>query len=255
MRFRPCIDLRQGRVVQIVGATLADGEANQPITNFETETAPVVYAQMYQADGLSGGHVIALGPGNEAAARAALAAYPGGMQMGGGITPANAASYLNVGASHVIVTSYVFREGQIDMDRLEQLVAAVGKERLVLDLSCRRRGQEFWVVTDRWQRFSQVQVSAETLLWLADYCDEFLVHGVDVEGKRTGIEAELVEMLGRWSPIPVTYAGGATQLADLDRVREVGQGRVDLTIGSALDIFGGNVPYREVVAWQRREEG
>jgi phosphoribosylformimino-5-aminoimidazole carboxamide ribotide isomerase len=255
MRFRPCIDLRQGRVVQIVGATLADGEANQPITNFETETAPEVYAQMYQADGLSGGHVIALGPGNEAAARAALAAYPGGMQMGGGITPANAASYLNVGASHVIVTSYVFREGQIDMDRLEQLVAAVGKERLVLDLSCRRRGQEFWVVTDRWQRFSQVQVSAETLLWLADYCDEFLVHGVDVEGKRTGIEAELVEMLGRWSPIPVTYAGGATQLADLDRVREVGQGRVDLTIGSALDIFGGNVPYREVVAWQRREEG
>jgi phosphoribosylformimino-5-aminoimidazole carboxamide ribotide isomerase len=255
MRFRPCIDLRQGRVVQIVGATLADGEANQPITNFETETAPEVYAQMYQADGLSGGHVIALGPGNEAAARAALAAYPGGMQMGGGITPANAASYLNVGASHVIVTSYVFREGQIDMDRLEELVAAVGKERLVLDLSCRRRGQEFWVVTDRWQRFSQVQVSAETLLWLADYCDEFLVHGVDVEGKRTGIEAELVEMLGRWSPIPVTYAGGATQLADLDRVREVGQGRVDLTIGSALDIFGGNVPYREVVAWQRREEG
>jgi phosphoribosylformimino-5-aminoimidazole carboxamide ribotide isomerase len=254
MRFRPCIDLRQGRVVQIVGGTLTDGEASQPITNFQTEVDPTVYAQMYQADRLSGGHVIALGPGNESAALSALAAYPGGMQMGGGITPANAGNFLDAGASHVIVTSYVFREGQIDMERLNRLVAVVGKERLVLDLSCRRRDNDFWVVTDRWQRFSAVKIGADTLAWLADYCDEFLVHGVDVEGKRTGIESDLVEMLGRWSPIPVTYAGGATQLADLDRVKELGQGKVDLTIGSALDIFGGDVPYQEVVAWQRRQE-
>jgi phosphoribosylformimino-5-aminoimidazole carboxamide ribotide isomerase len=237
-----------------VGGSLRDDDAAGPLTNFETERAPAEFARLYQADNLSGGHVIALGPGNETAALAALAAFPGGMQLGGGITPDNAATYLEAGASHVIVTSYVFREGQVDMARLERLVQTVGRERLVLDLSCRKRGAEFWVVTDRWQRFTEVAVQAETLAWLAGYCAEFLVHGVDVEGKRSGIEAGLVERLGAWSPLPVTYAGGAKSLADLDRVKQLGQGRVDLTIGSALDIFGGDVPYRAVVAWQAEQD-
>ena len=254
MRFRPCIDLREGRVVQIVGGSLRDGDDQSITTNFETEQPSTVYARQYRADHLPGGHVIALGPGNRDAALAALSAYPGGMQMGGGITPDNAKEYLDAGASHVIVTSYVFHKGQVDSQRLATLTTAVGKQRLVLDLSCRRRGSDFWVVTDRWQQFSEVPVSRKTMIWLADYCAEFLVHGVDVEGKRTGIEVALVEMLGNWSPIPVTYAGGAKALADLDRVKTLGKGRVDLSIGSALDIFGGDVPYRQVVAWQRREE-
>jgi phosphoribosylformimino-5-aminoimidazole carboxamide ribotide isomerase len=237
-----------------VGGSLKDGDEQGPVTNFETNRSAAAYAHMYQADNLTGGHVIALGSGNRAAALSALIAFPGGMQMGGGITPDNAKDYLEAGASHVIVTSYVFREGQVDMERLNRLVAAVGKNRLVLDLSCRKRGDNYWVVTNRWQQFTGVRVNRDTLTWLAEYCDEFLVHGVDVEGKRVGIEAELVEMLGAWSPIPVTYAGGATNLADLDQVKILGQGQVDLTIGSALDIFGGEVKYQDVVAWQRREE-
>ena len=254
MRFRPCIDLRDGRVVQIVGGSLRDGKPQATIMHFATERSPAEYARMYRADGLPGGHVIALGPGNYQDALAALRAFPGGMHMGGGITPENAKDYLDAGASHVIVTSYVFRHGQFDTERLERLVTAVGKQRLVIDLSCSRRADAYWVVTDRWQRFTGMQVTQDTLTCLAASCDEFLVHGVDVEGTRLGIDATLVEMLGAWSPIPVTYAGGARALADLDHVKALGQGRVDLTIGSALDIFGGQVRYRDVIAWQRREE-
>ncbi|MEM7128621.1 MAG: phosphoribosylformimino-5-aminoimidazole carboxamide ribotide isomerase [Chloroflexota bacterium] len=251
MKFRPCIDLRNGRVVQIVGGTLRDGKANQPQTNFETERSPADFARLYQKDELTGGHVIALGPGNHDAALAALQAYPGGMQMGGGVTPENARTYLDAGASHVIVTSYVFRDGQVHIERLTDLVKRIGKERLVLDLSCRKRDNTYWVVTDRWQTFTKVAINEETLTWLATFCTEFLVHGVDVEGLRAGIEEPLVTMLGEWSPIPVTYAGGARALDDLERVNELGQGRVDLTIGSALDIFGGDVAYADVVAWHR----
>jgi phosphoribosylformimino-5-aminoimidazole carboxamide ribotide isomerase len=251
MRFRPCIDLRDGRVVQIVGGTLDDAAAEEAVVNFETERLPAEFARLYQQDDLTGGHVIALGPGNRDAMISALEAFPGGLQAGGGVTAENAGEHLDAGASHVIVTSYVFSAGQVDMDRLGRLVAAVGRERLVLDLSCRKRGSDFWVVTDRWQRFTDVSVNAETLGRLAEYCDEFLVHGVDVEGKMLGVQAELVELLGEHSPLPVTYAGGANALSDLARVNELGQGRVDLTIGSALDIFGGAVAYRDVVNWQR----
>ncbi|MEM7345177.1 MAG: phosphoribosylformimino-5-aminoimidazole carboxamide ribotide isomerase [Chloroflexota bacterium] len=254
MKFRPCIDLREGRVVQIVGGSLNEAQPEGPITNFETDRSSAEYAQLYQQDRLTGGHVIALGPGNEAAALAALQAYPSGLQMGGGVTPENAQAYLEAGASHVIVTSYVFRGGQIDMERLEQLVQTVGTDRLVLDLSCRKRDGQFWVVTDRWQKFTDVAVTQETLAWLSDYCAEFLVHGVDVEGKRVGIDETLVEMLGRWATIPVTYAGGAKTLDDLERVKALGQGRIDLTIGSALDIFGGDVKYQDVVAWQQQSD-
>ena len=252
MRFRPCIDLRGGRVVQIVGATLAEGR--EPTTNFASDRSPAFYAAMYRDDALPGGHVIALGPGNHEAALSALTAYPGGMQMGGGVTPENAEVYLEAGASHVIVTSYVFRDGRVDMARLDKLAATVGAQRLVLDLSCRQRSGAYWVVTDRWQRFTEVRVDRDTLEQLSAYCGEFLVHGVDVEGQRVGIEADLVQLLGDHSPLPVTYAGGAKNLDDLELVKALGSGRVDLTIASALDIFGGAVPYRDVVAWQRREE-
>ena len=253
MLFRPCIDLHQGKVKQIVGGTLRDGEADQPVTNFETERSSADYARMYREDNLPGGHVIMLGPGNEQAARSALQAYPGGLQVGGGINPENASEYLGAGASHVIVTSYVFRDGQIHYGNLERLVTVVGKERLVLDLSCRKRGDAYLVATDRWQKFTDIEVDQGSLQHLSDYCAEFLVHGVDVEGKQKGMEHDLIQKLGDWAPIPVTYAGGATSIDDLDLVKSLGRGRVDLTIGSALDIFGGSVPYREVVEWQRGE--
>lgn len=251
MRFRPCIDLRKGKVVQIVGGTLRDGDTRGPVTNFESLDAPASFAARYREDNLPGGHVIALGPGNVDAAKAALSAYPGGLQMGGGISPENAGEFLDAGASHVIVTSHVFSAGQVDMDKLAALVRVVGKDRLVLDLSCRKKNGAFHIVTDRWQNFTDVAVTPATLEHLSRYCDEFLVHGVDVEGMRQGIQEELVILLGDHSPIPVTYAGGASRFTDLDRVRDLGQGRVDLTIGSALDIFGGDIPYRDVVAWHR----
>jgi phosphoribosylformimino-5-aminoimidazole carboxamide ribotide isomerase len=257
LRFRPCIDLREGKVVQIVGSTLKDeNEADDsPVTNFESTEGAEHFASLYREDGLSGGHVIRLGGGNTEVALSALRAYPDGLQVGGGIGPENAGAFLEAGASHVIVTSYVFRDGHIDKKALARMVSAVGPERLVLDLSCRMRDDDFFVVTDRWQSFTDLVVSKETLESLATSCAEFLVHGVDVEGKRLGIVEKLVELLGAESPIPVTYAGGARSLQDLDLVEDLGQGLVDLTIGSALDIFGGDVPYGEVVGWHRQRNG
>lgn len=254
MRFRPCIDLRNGKVVQIVGGTLSDDRQERVSTNFESEMSSSQYAELYRRDRLTGGHVIALGPGNEEAALEALAAYPGGLQYGGGVNLENAARYLEAGASHVIVTSYVFRAGRIDLDRLKGLVKRIGAEQLVLDLSCRSRDGKYWVVTDRWQTFTESKLDRALLDGLSDHCAEFLVHGVDVEGKMSGIEERLVAELAEWSPLPVTYAGGARSLVDLERVDVLGKGRVDLTIGSALDIFGGSMPYAEVVAWHRKRQ-
>ena len=249
MRFRPCIDLREGRVVQIIGSSLVDKNSETLKTNFETDRSPEEFAKMYKEDNLTGGHVISLGSGNEEAALSALQTFPGGFHIGGGITPQNAITYLDAGASHVIVTSYVFSNGRIDMEKLKLLQETVGKNRLVLDLSCRKKGPDFWIVTDRWQKFTNEIINPEILSQLADHCDEFLVHGVDVEGKMEGIQTELIGILGKYSPIPVTYAGGVKALSDLNLVKEVGSNRVDLTIGSALDIFGGTVPYRSVVEW------
>lgn len=251
VRFRPCIDLRNGRVVQIEGGSI--GRREGPVTHFEAEGAAASFAGAYRADGLEGGHVIMLGPGNEKEALLALQAFPGGLHVGGGINPQNAPEYLEAGASHVIVTSYIFSGNQLDFGRLKSVNDAVGRGRLVLDLSCRLRDGRYHVVTNRWQTFTDLAVTAETLCELAEHCCEFLVHGVDVEGKRLGIEEPLVSLLAR-SPIPVTYAGGAGQLADLDRVKELGDGNVDLTIGSALDIFGGTVKYEDVVAWHRQQQ-
>jgi len=249
MRFRPCIDLRNGKVVQIVGGSLNDNDANAAEINFETERSPEYFSSMYQKDNLKGGHVISLGPGNREAALSALKAYPGGFHVGGGINPDNAIEYLDAGASHVIVTSYVFFGSEIDNERLTKLVRKIGKKRLVLDLSCRKREDDFVIVTDRWQKFTDVTINNNTFDLLSDYCDEFLVHGVDVEGKRQGIQKDLVKILGDYCPIPVTYAGGIKSFSELDLIKEVGRGRVDATIGSSLDIFGGDIPYREVVKW------
>jgi phosphoribosylformimino-5-aminoimidazole carboxamide ribotide isomerase len=275
--FRPCIDLHEGKVKQIVGGTLGDAGLR---TNFVSEKPAAWFAELYKRDGLAGGHVIMLGPGNETEARSALAAFPSGLQIGGGVNAQNARGWLDAVASHVIVTSRVFHEGRVDWTRLDELVKIVGKDRLVLDLSCRKLVQspkskvqsqqtatadfghetlnfgQYFVVTDRWQKFTELAITPENLQKLAGSCAEFLVHAVDVEGLCRGIDRELVGMLGRWTPIPATYAGGANSLADLEDGTKLGQGKVDLTIGSALDIFGGSgVKYEDCVQFNRRQAG
>jgi phosphoribosylformimino-5-aminoimidazole carboxamide ribotide isomerase len=248
--FRPCIDLHEGRVKQIVGGSLEDPGGLR--TNFEADHDAAWFARRYRADGLGGGHVIMLGPGNESAATDALAAYPGGLQVGGGVTAENARAWLDRGASHVIVTSWLFPAGRLDGDRLAALVRTVGRDRLVLDLSCRRIGDRYVVMTDRWRTPTDTIVDQDGLGVLAAGCAELLVHAVDVEGLQQGIDEELVTRLGEWSPVPCTYAGGARTLDDLDRVDRLSGGRVDLTIGSALDLFGGSgVRYADAVAFNR----
>ncbi len=252
MRFRPCIDLHDGVVKQIVGGTLNDTDPAALRTNFVAEQSPAWFAELYRSDNLTGGHIIKLGAGNDDAAASALAAWPGGMQLGGGIDIDNATLWITRGASHVIVTSAVFHQGKIDWQRLKQLVQAVGRRRLVLDLSCRRRDNDYYIVTDRWQKFTSETISPENLEALAAFCDEFLIHAADVEGRCAGIERELVEKLGRWSPLPTTYAGGIRNFDDLRLIEDAGGGRLDATIGSALDIFGGDLPYAAVVEFCRR---
>ncbi|CAK8992733.1 unnamed protein product [Durusdinium trenchii] len=249
---------RFGQVKQIVGGTLKE-DSESLVTNFEASQPSSFFSELYKKDGLGGGHAIMLGasPENKATALEALKAYPGGLQVGGGINTENALEYLDAGASHVIVTSFVFHDGKMDRDRLNALVSLVGKSRLVLDLSCRRAASEgrpvYKVVTDRWQKWTDLEVTEDTLMELSKHCDEFLVHGVDVEGLQSGIEEPLVQILAM-SPIPVTYAGGVRSLEDMERIRTLGAGRVDATIGSALDIFGGKLPYQEVVKWHYAEQ-
>ena len=254
MEFRPCIDIHNGKVKQIVGGSLQDHK-DQAKENFVAAKDASFYAELYKEYGLKNGHIILLNPvtseyyeATKAQAMGALRAYPGGMQIGGGITAENAGVYLDAGASHVIVTSYVFRDGKIDLERLRLLSERVGKKQLVLDLSCRKSADgAYYIVTDRWQKFTRVQVTEETLNKLAEYCDEYLIHAVDVEGKSAGIEAELVQLLGESSPIPATYAGGVHAMEDLELIRKLGGGSVHVTIGSALDLFGGYLKFEDVV--------
>ncbi|XP_062167359.1 1-(5-phosphoribosyl)-5-[(5-phosphoribosylamino)methylideneamino] imidazole-4-carboxamide isomerase, chloroplastic isoform X1 [Alnus glutinosa] len=258
VRFRPCIDIHKGKVKQIVGSTIRDlkEDGSTLVTNFETDKSAAEFANLYKEDGITGGHVIMIGadPLSRNAAIEAMHAYPGGLQVGGGINSDNALSYIEKGASHVIVTSYVFNNGQMNLERLKDLVDVVGKQRLVLDLSCRRKEDKYAIVTDRWQKFTDVYLDEKVLEFLGSYADEFLVHGVDVEGKKLGIDEELVALLGKHSPIPVTYAGGVAAMADLERIKVAGLGRVDVTVGSALDIFGGKLAYKDVVAWHFHQE-
>ncbi|MBQ9775425.1 MAG: phosphoribosylformimino-5-aminoimidazole carboxamide ribotide isomerase [Lentisphaeria bacterium] len=242
--FRPCIDLHDGVVKQIVGGTLTDEGAK---TNFVAAHPPAYYAELYKKDDLTGGHVIKLGPGNDDAAREALAAWRGGLQIGGGITAENAADWLDAGAAKVIVTSYIFKDGELLMPNLAKLLKAVGKEHLVLDLSCRKKEDgNYYIVTDRWQKFTNRKLHAETLDFLADHASEFLIHAVDVEGKQSGIDEELLNILAAHSPLPCTYAGGIHSLSDIETIIAAGNGKIGYTVGSALDIFGGKLPYADI---------
>lgn len=252
MKFRPCIDIHNGKVKQIVGGSLKD-EGNQALTNFTSDFDAAFYARTYQEDGILGGHIILLNAKTseyyeetKRQAMEALKAYPQGLQIGGGITAENAAEYIEAGASHVIVTSYVFRDGEICWENLEKLRNTVGKEHIVLDLSCRKKDGRYYVVTDRWQTFTNVEVNSEVLTLMSEYCDEFLIHGVDVEGKASGVEFELVKILADWNRIPMTYAGGIGSMEDLKAFKEISRGKIDFTIGSALDLFGGSIPYEIV---------
>ena len=252
MRFRPCIDIHNGKVKQIVGGSLC-GDGAHPEENYVSGEDAAWFARFYTSDGLKDGHIILLNPVSapqyrptKEQALLALQEAPGAFQLGGGVTPYNAEEFLAAGASRVIVTSYVFQDGMFNRRPLEKVVSAVGRSRLVLDLSCRKRGDRYYIVTDRWQKFTDVCLNLETLNQLAGSCSEFLVHAVDAEGLRRGPELELVDLLAG-SPIPVTYAGGVADFQDLENLRLRGQGRVDVTIGSALDLFGGTMPYRRVL--------
>ncbi len=271
MKFRPCIDIHDGKVKQIVGGALSDEASGK--TNFVSEVDASFYAEMYRSRNLSGGHIILLNktgtPEYEAdltEAQLAMNAYQKGFMIGGGVTLENAESFLNMGASHVIVTSYVFRDGVIDMPRLEHLTKTIGREHLVLDLSCRIRTTPFdvqkendncetlknsgsyYIVTDRWQKFTNVKLNHDTLDLLASYCDEYLIHAVDVEGKRSGIDSELITLLGSWDKLPLTYAGGVSSLSDLTKVKALGQDKVDVTVGSALSLFGGDMDLDDIIS-------
>lgn len=255
MKFRPCIDIHNGKVKQIVGGSLID-KGDMARTNFAAEQSADWFARRYREDGLWGGHVILLNPPSSPyfeetrrQAFLALKEFPKGFQIGGGIRPENAQDYLDAGASHVIVTSYVFVDGAIKWDHLEKLKSAVGKEQIVLDLSCRKREGNYLVVTDRWQKFTDTEVTEELLNTLSYYCSEFLIHGVDVEGQASGIDLDLVRLLGKWqesSVFPVTYAGGIASEEDIQLLKKAGRDRIDFTVGSALDLFGGRLSYKKL---------
>lgn len=253
MEFRPCIDIHNGNVKQIVGGSLRD-RGDEAVENYVSKQDAAFYADLYRGYQIKNGHIILLNPATspyyEATRRqalAALAAYPGGLQIGGGITPENAGEYLDAGASHVIVTSYVFKDGRIQYDKLNELVRKVGRQNLVLDLSAGKKEGRYLIVTDRWQKYTEVELNEQTLDELSAYCDEFLVHAVDVEGKADGIEEEVAKLLGGWAKIPVTYAGGVHNFEDLRLLKRLGRNKVHVTIGSALDLFGGSMKFEEVL--------
>lgn len=253
-QFRPCIDLHDGLVKQVIGGTFAEEGGGAPIENFVSERDSRHYAQMYRNDNLVGGHVIMLGSGNEESANDAIKEYPQGLQLGGGITPKNATRWLDRGASHVIVTSYIFDGSNFSDEKLSSMVKAVGKDRLVIDLSCRVCPEGGWkVAKDRWQTITDLPINYETLDKLCGSCAEFLIHAADVEGKCEGMDTDLVKLLGSWGKIPLTYAGGVKSIEDLHKIDELSSGCLDVTVGSALDIFGGTgISYTECVEWNAR---
>ena len=254
-KFRPCIDLHRGLVKQVVGSSFNDSEIDHPIENFVSDKDSAYYANLYRKDQLLGGHIIMLGEGNEKSAKLALNEYPGGMQIGGGITPDNASYWLDEGASHVIVTSFIFEGSKFSENKLQALTNAVGKDKLVIDLSCRVCADGGWkVAKDKWKTITDLQVSHETFNSLSNRCAEFLIHAADVEGKCEGIDDSLAALLGSWGKIPMTYAGGVNALDDLNRIEELSSGKVDVTIGSALDIFGGSsITYQDCLDWNKRK--
>ncbi|EMT63951.1 1-(5-phosphoribosyl)-5-[(5- phosphoribosylamino)methylideneamino] imidazole-4-carboxamide isomerase [Fusarium odoratissimum] len=257
-KFRPCIDLHAGQVKQIVGGTL-DSTSSALQTNYVSQHPPAHFAQLYRDNDLTGAHVIMLGPGNEGPAKEALEAWPGGLQVGGGINDKNAKEWLNAGAEKVIITSYLFPEGRFSQVRLDAVLQALGgdKNKLVIDLSCRRRGEDSWFVAmNKWQTITDMEVNqgTESIKSLEPYCAEFLIHAADNEGLQRGVDEKLVQRLSEWCSIPVTYAGGGRHLEDLENVKRLSNGKVDLTIGSALDCFGGSgVKFDDCVAWNKKQ--
>lgn len=254
MEFRPCIDIHDGKVKQIVGGSLSDKAGADE--NFVSDQDSKFYASFYKKKGIKGGHVIMLNKSGSSeyeltkeAAVLAISAYPGSLQVGGGITADNARFFINAGASHVIVTSYVFKDGIINYENLDKLVNAVSKEHLVLDLSVRKKDGKYYVVTDRWQKFTDTILTKELLIDLERYADEYLIHAVDVEGKASGSDDELIEVLASYEGIPVTYAGGISSYADIEKIRNGTDGRVNITIGSALDLFGGQLEFDKVLEY------
>jgi len=251
MKFRPCIDIHDGKVKQIVGGTLDDTSA---VENFVSAKGAEYYAGLYRDNNLVGGHIILLNKsGTEEYERTkmqaleGLKAFPQGMQIGGGIVAENAQDFINAGASHVIVTSYVFSGGEINETNLKKLSNAVGKKRIVLDLSCKKVDDRYFIATDRWQKITKVNITHEALDYFAEFCDEFLIHAVDVEGKQNGIEEELLRYLASWNRIPITYAGGVRSLNDMRLISDIGDNRIDVTVGSALDLFGGKLNFKDAV--------
>lgn len=253
MNFRPCIDIHNGQVKQIVGGSLID-MGDYAKENFVSDKDGGYYATLYKNAGLKGGHIILLNPKDSRyyeddvlQAKKALAAYNNGLMIGGGINNENACEFLKAGASHVIVTSYVFKNGEILFDNLERIKRETGKEHLVLDLSCRKKDGDYYVVTDRWQKFTNVKITGKLMKELSSYCDEYLIHAVDVEGQAHGIESGLVRILDEYNTIPVTYAGGVGSYEDLTLLKELGHNKIDVTIGSALDLFGGKLKFKKVL--------
>lgn len=252
MRFRPCIDIHNGKVKQIVGGSLKDQD-DFAKENFVSDKDAEWFSRLYQKDGLNGGHIILLNKKGSAyyeedvrQTQKALSVFPNGLQIGGGVDDTNADYFIKNGASHVIVTSFVFQDGVINYNNLNKLVEKVGKEHIVLDLSCRKKESEYYIVTNRWQSFTKESITMELLERLSVYCDEFLIHAVDVEGKASGVEIKLVKLLGKWKKTPITYAGGIGTMEDVENIRTMGMGRLDITVGSALDLFGGDISYDEL---------
>jgi len=248
MQFRPCIDIHDGKVKQIIGSSLSKDKVDLK-TNFVATNSAVYFANLYKRDNLKSGHIIMLDKKEETKQEAikALKIYPSGLQIGGGIQSLNAKEFLDAGASKVIVSSFIFTKDQLDVAKLKELTSIVGRDNLVLDLSCRKKGTDYYVVIDRWQTFTDFIISADSLQVLSRYCDEFLIHGVDVEGKKQGIDKELLRLLSNFDDIPITYAGGICSLDDIEVIRQIGKGKINFTVGSALDIFGGDLSYKEVV--------
>lgn len=266
-KYVGCIDIHAGKVKQIVGGTLVKDDTNEAdsqsvATNFVSEKPSSFYAQLYKDNDVKGCHVIKLGSleENNIAAKEALQAWPGHLQVGGGINDTNAKEWIDNGASKVIVTSWLFPNGEFDLERLKKISSIVGKEHLVFDLSCRRQintdnNELSWVVAmNKWQTLTKTILSKEYFDLVSEYCSEFLVHAADVEGLCNGIDEELVKKLAEWSDLPIVYAGGAKDVSDLALVDKLSNGKVDLTYGSALDIFGGRlVKFEECCAWNKSQ--
>lgn len=252
MKFRPCIDIHNGKVKQVVGSSIKDA-GDSAKENFVSEKNADYYGDLYKKHGLTGGHIILLNAvtskyynDTKEQAMLALKSFNGGMELGGGVRPDNAREFLEAGASHVIVTSYVFSNGVLNYDNLKEICKVTGKEKLVLDLSCRKKDGKYFIVTDRWQNFTKEEVDISTLQKLSEYCDEFLIHAVDVEGKNNGVETELVNIIGKWDKSPITYAGGIRTMEDIEKLRQASNNNMDFTVGSALDIFGGHLSFEKL---------